>query len=164
MKYALATLALAASSLATPVPAASSSTPSGFKITSVVSGGSGCPQGSIDVDWTDSKLLPIRASPQFPSTHPLPPSNAFSEFNKAFTAQVGSTADASDSRKNCQINLKLQFDPGFSFSVYQADFSGWGDLDAGVTGVVKSTYYFSGQQDQVIYFLFLSSCPPIGNM
>jgi hypothetical protein len=84
--------------------------------------------------------------------HPSTPhahTNTSPEFNKAFTAQVGSNADASDARKNCQINLKLQFDPGFSFSVYQADFSGWGDLDAGVTGVVKSTYYFSGEQDQV---------------
>jgi hypothetical protein len=71
------------------------------------------------------------------------------DFNRDFTASVGSRSDATDSRKNCQINLKLTYDPGFSFSVYSADYAGWADLDSGVTGVVKSTYYFSGKQDQV---------------
>jgi hypothetical protein len=58
MKYLFPALALAATSLATPVPAASEA-PSSFKITSVVSGGSGCPQGSIDIDWADNRILPI---------------------------------------------------------------------------------------------------------
>jgi hypothetical protein len=129
MKYTIATLALAAASLANPVPAPATSAPSSFKITNVVSGGSGCPQGSIDVDWKDSKLLPIY-------------------FSREFTAKVGSKTDVVESRKNCQINLKLEYEPGFSFAVYQADYTGWADLDGGVTGVVKSTYYFSGQQDQ----------------
>ncbi|KAH8728293.1 hypothetical protein GQ44DRAFT_609335 [Phaeosphaeriaceae sp. PMI808] len=129
MKYTLATLVLAATSLASPVPEAKGPAPSSFKIANVVSGGSGCPQGSIDVDWTDNKLFPIY-------------------FNKQFTAKVGRGTEITDSRKNCQINLKLEYEPGFSFSVYQADYTGWADLDAGVTGTVKSTYYFSGTTDQ----------------
>jgi hypothetical protein len=56
---------------------------------------------------------------------------------------------AEQSRKNCQINIGLQFSPGYQYSVYSADYQGWGDLDAGVKGLVKSNYYFSGQQDQV---------------
>jgi hypothetical protein len=75
--------------------------------------------------------------------------NFLADFNKQFTAKVGAKADVVDSRKNCQLNLKLEYDSGFSFSVYQADYSGWADLDDGVTGTVKATYYFSGQQDQV---------------
>jgi hypothetical protein len=71
------------------------------------------------------------------------------DFNRDFTASVGSRSDATDSRKNCQINLKLTYEPGFSFSVYSADYAGWADLDGGVTGIVKSTYYFSGKTDQV---------------
>lgn len=59
MKYTFATLALAAASLASPVPDGGSPTPSSFKITNVVSGGSGCPQGSIDINWTDNRILPI---------------------------------------------------------------------------------------------------------
>jgi hypothetical protein len=60
MKYAFATLGLAAATLANPVPApAAAAAPSGFRITSVISGGSGCPQGSIDVNWTENRVLPI---------------------------------------------------------------------------------------------------------
>jgi hypothetical protein len=73
----------------------------------------------------------------------------FADFNRQFTAKVGSKTDVVESRKNCQLNLKLEYESGFSFSVYQADYSGWADLDDGVTGNVKATYYFSGQQDQV---------------
>ncbi|OAL47257.1 hypothetical protein IQ07DRAFT_613862 [Pyrenochaeta sp. DS3sAY3a] len=127
MKYTFSTLALAALSAASPLAATVS--PPTFKITKVVSGGSGCPQGSIDINWTDSRILPIY-------------------FNREFTAKVGNKADVADSRKNCQINIALEFAPGFSFSILGTDYAGWGDLDAGVTGVVKSTYYFSGEQDQ----------------
>ncbi|KAL6706441.1 hypothetical protein ACN47E_005547 [Coniothyrium glycines] len=127
MKYTFTTLALAA--LSTALPQASPAPPS-FKIKNVISGGSGCPQGSIDIDWTDNKILPIY-------------------FTKDFTARVGRTADIVDSRKNCQINLSLSFSPGYSFAVYSADYAGYADLDAGVTGTVQSTYYFSGYTDQV---------------
>lgn len=61
---------------------------------------------------------------------------------------MGSGKSVEESRKNCQINLALEFSPGFSFAVFSADYAGWGQLDSGVTGNVKSTYYFSGQQDQ----------------
>jgi len=82
-----------------------------------------------------------------------PANNRHPDFDKQFTAKVGNGKDIVDSRKNCQINLKLEYDAGFSFSVYQADYAGWADLDYGVTGVVKSTYYFSGETDQVRQFL-----------
>lgn len=60
MRYTFAALAFAALSLANPLPdAAPATAPSSFKIAGVVSGGSGCPQGSIDIDYTDSRILPI---------------------------------------------------------------------------------------------------------
>lgn len=61
---------------------------------------------------------------------------------------MGTGKAAEESRKNCQINLALEFSPGFSFAIFSADYAGWGDLDTGVSGIVKSTYYFSGEQDQ----------------
>jgi hypothetical protein len=130
MKYTFTALALAALSLASPVPDAAAAAPASFKITKIISGGSGCPQGSIDIDHTDSRVLPIR-------------------FSKDFTASVGPGVSAEQSRKNCQINIGLQFSPGFQYSVYSADYQGWGDLDAGVNGLVKANYYFSGEQNQV---------------
>ena len=64
-------------------------------------------------------------------------------------AAVGSKAAITDSRKNCQLNLQLEYSAGYSFAVYSADYTGFADLDAGVTGTVKSNYYFSGETDQV---------------
>jgi len=57
MKSAIV-LALSALAAASPVPDSSTAPPS-FKINNVVYGGSGCPQGSIDVDYTNSGILPI---------------------------------------------------------------------------------------------------------
>ncbi|ORY15766.1 hypothetical protein BCR34DRAFT_477483 [Clohesyomyces aquaticus] len=130
MKYLATSFALAGMVLANPVPetVAGATSPDTFKIAKVVYGGSGCPQGSINVDFTDSRVLPIH-------------------FGKDFTATVGPNADPADSRKNCQINLDLQYSPGFQYSVLSADYSGWADIDAGVKGIVRANYYFSGQTD-----------------
>jgi hypothetical protein len=149
MKYTFATLAFAAASLANPVPEAAAAAPSSFKITNVVSGGSGCPQGSIDVNWSDNRVFPICTLSHHHHHHHHTSLTILPDFNKQFTARVGAKTDVVDSRKNCQINLKLEYEPGFSFSVYQADYAGWADLDDGVTGLVKATYYFSSYTDQV---------------
>ncbi|KAF2787227.1 hypothetical protein K505DRAFT_130594 [Melanomma pulvis-pyrius CBS 109.77] len=131
MKYTFTALALAALSLASPVPdAAPATAPPSFKIAGVISGGSGCPQGSIDIDYTDSRILPIY-------------------FSKDFTASVGPSVAADQSRKNCQINIDLQYTPGYQYAVYSADYVGYGDLDAGVKGIVRANYYFSGYTNQV---------------
>jgi hypothetical protein len=76
MKYTFTALALAALSLASPVPdVEAAAAPPSFKITKIISGGSGCPQGSIDIDHTDSKILPIRKISPFPlPSFSVPPS------------------------------------------------------------------------------------------
>ncbi|KAJ4338492.1 hypothetical protein N0V95_008029 [Ascochyta clinopodiicola] len=126
MKYTLPVLGLTA--LASALPQTASPPPS-FKITNVISGGTGCPRGSIDVNWTDNKILPIY-------------------FGQEFTAAVGPKANITDSRKFCQLNLQLEYTPGYSFAIYSAEYTGFASLDAGVTGTVKSTYYFSGAAEQ----------------
>lgn len=137
MKYALPALSLlATTALATPIPDAVAAAPPAFKINKVVYGGSGCPQGTIDVDYTNSAILPIY-------------------FSKDFTASVGPNIVADQSRKNCQLNIDILYSPGYSFSVYSADYMGWGDLDDGVKGVVKAQYYFSGQTQTVSLALAL---------
>jgi hypothetical protein len=45
--------------VASALPQNLSTPPPAFKIVNVVSGGTGCPKGSIDVNWTDEKILPI---------------------------------------------------------------------------------------------------------
>jgi len=147
MMKSIIALTLASMALASPVPEpAAAAAPPAFKIKNVVSGGSGCPQGSIDINFSDSAILPIY-------------------FSRDFTATVGPYTAADQSRKNCQINLQLQYSPGWSYAVYSADYAGWADLDAGVKGIVKSTYYFSGQTEQVRsadYFFARSMVTNIG--
>jgi hypothetical protein len=66
MKLTLSVLAIAV--VASALPQTTSTPPPAFKITNVVSGGTGCPQGSIDVNWADNKILPICESTTLPST------------------------------------------------------------------------------------------------
>ncbi|KAH7138597.1 hypothetical protein B0J11DRAFT_20568 [Dendryphion nanum] len=129
MKYTFTALALAAVALATPIPESDFAPPS-FKIADVISGGSGCPQGSIDVDFTDSSVLPIY-------------------FGKDFIASVGNGVGADQSRKNCQLNLKIQYSKGWQYTVIRAEYQGWGRLDPGVKGRVNAQYYFSGETNSV---------------
>jgi hypothetical protein len=153
MKYTITSLALAAISMASPVPDSAQS-PSSFKITNVVSGGSGCPQGSIDVSYTDSAVLPIcKVLPPIRSTR----AERIADFGKDFTASVGPSVSADASRKNCQINIALSYSPGFQYAVFSADYAGYGDLDSGVKGWMKSNYYFSGEQNQVYSFSHTST-------
>ncbi|KAJ4333682.1 hypothetical protein N0V87_007438 [Didymella glomerata] len=70
------------------------------------------------------------------------------DFGKEFVATVGPKADITDSRKFCQLNLELSYSAGYSFAVYNAEYAGFADLDPGVTGTIKSNYYFSGETDQ----------------
>lgn len=70
MKPLLA-LSLPALALSAPLLAdRDAAAPPSFKINKVISGGSGCPQGSIDVDWTNNGILPIcTSSPPSLSSH-----------------------------------------------------------------------------------------------
>lgn len=130
MKYTIASIAtLLATSLANPVPATADSPPA-FKINNVISGGSGCPQGTIDIDYSNSAIMPIY-------------------FPKDFTASVGPNVPIDQQRKNCQISIDLTYSPGWSYSVYSADYTGYADLDAGVSAQVRALYYFAGYTQQV---------------
>lgn len=47
--------------------------------------------------------------------------------------------------------MKLKYPAGFQYSIFGADFRGYASLEKGVQGVSQSTYYFSGQQNQVCF-------------
>ena len=131
MKSLVSSLLLIPLSLAAPTITERDVTPPSFKIGKVIYGGSGCPQGTLDVSVSsDSKILPLNFGPNF-------------------AASIGPNVAAEETRKNCQINMELLFSPGYQYSVYSADYTGYGDLDAGVSGRVQAQYYFSGQQNDV---------------
>ena len=66
-----------------------------------------------------------------------------------FTATVGPKVAVTEQRKNCQFNINLKYPAGWSYAITAIDYTGYGYLEKGVSGVVKATEYFSGQTAQV---------------
>lgn len=67
----------------------------------------------------------------------------------AYIASIGPGIGLTEQRKNCQLNIDIRYPGGFQYSVLSADYRGYASIQKGVTGTLKSTYYFSGQTDQV---------------
>jgi len=67
----------------------------------------------------------------------------------AYIASIGPGISVTEQRKNCQLNVALDYPGGFQYSVMSADYRGFSAIDKGITGTLKSTYYFSGQTAQV---------------
>lgn len=106
--------------------------PSGHEveIKSISFAGTGCPAGTVagqlSSDLTTLTLL-------------------FADY----TAQAGSGISPREYRKNCQLNVKIQYPQGWQFSVFKADYRGYAYIPEGDTGTCKATYYFSGQTNQI---------------
>lgn len=130
MKTFAAFLALVTLAVAAPSPQASTLPGGQVKIQEVTYGGTGCPentaQGLISDDGSTITL-------------------SFDQY----IVQSGENRPASDRRKFCQLQLKLEYPGGFQYSILGADFRGYASLDAGVNGTAQSTYYFSGQPNGV---------------
>jgi len=63
-------------------------------------------------------------------------------------ASIGTGVPVTENRKNCQLNIDLQYPSGFQYSVLSTEFRGYAALAAGVNGVQQATYYFSGSSAQ----------------
>ncbi|KAI8919021.1 hypothetical protein PhCBS80983_g01875 [Powellomyces hirtus] len=61
-----------------------------------------------------------------------------------FIAEAGPDVPRSENRKNCQLNVGIHIPGGFQFSIASADFRGWAQLDAKVSGLQTTQYYFQG--------------------
>lgn len=119
---------LALSLLASPAPVDSLAAPPAEKVVIEVQtvNGSGCPAGSASVSTAADNT-------------------AFSVSYDEFLAQAGGGANATASRKNCQINLKVHVPQGFTYAVARAEYRGFAHLAAGATGEQIAHYYVSGR-------------------
>jgi hypothetical protein len=88
--------------------------------------GSGCPAGTVAENL----------APDF---------RAFTLLFDAYVAEIGPGLPLSQSRRNCQILVDLDFPQGWSYSVFTVDYRGFADLEPGVSGVQQSAYYFQGE-------------------
>jgi hypothetical protein len=101
------------------------SAPQNVEVTEIAFAGSGCPAG-----YAPGQAL------SDPTTLILPKSS--------FTAESGKNKSNLDARTNCQILVKLNYPSGWQFSVSKADYFGRVQVPEGMTGVSKTTYYFTG--------------------
>jgi hypothetical protein len=132
MKINAVVLFYAALAVAAPSPQSSAPPNSQVEIQNVTYGGTGCPENTVQGLLSDDRKT-ITLS-----------------FD-AYTVQSGPNIPANDRRKFCQLQMKLKYPGGFQYSIFGADYRGYASLETGVTGTAQSTYYFSGQQNQVCY-------------
>ncbi|GBG77861.1 hypothetical protein CBR_g25793 [Chara braunii] len=106
------------------VPGLAQIPPSGtVKIENITYAGSGCPPGSTSSLLSlDGQAVNIK----------------FSEY-RAFTP-----GSPDDRRKNCQVAINLRFPTGFTFTLRDVTFRGYGQFDEGVRGSLATSYYLSG--------------------
>lgn len=120
-------LTLAAASMAAPL---ATEVPPLATIASISYGGTGCPQGSLQyVLSNDRKTVNML-------------------YSNDFTAAVGPGISITEARKNCQVALSVKHSAGWTYGIDSSSYIGHVDLEKGVTGVQKTTYYFAASTDQ----------------
>jgi len=103
--------------------------PSQVYLSGYAYGGTGCPQGSVGA---------------FVSTD----RTTFTLIFDSYVASIGPGVSIVNTRKNCQLNLNLQYPAGFQYSVLSTVFRGYVGIDKGVTATQSAVYYFSGETSQ----------------
>ncbi|PSN65145.1 hypothetical protein BS50DRAFT_496989 [Corynespora cassiicola Philippines] len=130
MKWLLALVPLVAAAPALPnVELGDAPPPGQVKIRGITYGGTGCPQGTLSSQLSSDRTL-------------------VTLIFDSYIASIGPGVTVTENRKNCQINVALEYPGGFQYSIMSADYRGYAAIQKGVTGTLKSTYYFSGQTDQ----------------
>ncbi|KAI1914034.1 hypothetical protein LOZ53_000495 [Ophidiomyces ophidiicola] len=103
--------------------------PNKVQIIGLTYGGTGCPSNTVSHVLSDDRQVMTLIFDQY-------------------VASIGPDVAITQSRKNCQLNINIRYPGGFQFSIFSADYRGYANLDKGITGTQKSTYYFSGQTQQ----------------
>lgn len=104
--------------------------PPEIQLINFVYSGSGCTAGAVSAKTSADK------------------SKLTLEYDR-FVAEAGRNISIARSRRNCQINFRFKLPVGWQFSVARAEYLGYAQIPAGLTGLTKSTYYFSGERAQV---------------
>ncbi len=100
--------------------------PAYVRVRSISYAGSGCPAGSV-------------------ASNTSPDRQAFTLLFDQYIAEVGPGVPFREKRKNCQVNLDLDFPQGWSYSIFSVDYRGYEALERGVKAAQQSSYYFQGQ-------------------
>jgi len=63
-----------------------------------------------------------------------------------YVASIGPGVDITQNRKNCQLNLDLEYPAGFQYSVFDTVYRGYVGISAGVTATQSAVFYYSGRK------------------
>lgn len=96
------------------------------RVRSISYAGSGCPAGSVAKNIS-------------------PDLQAFTLLFDQYIAEVGPGVPFLQRRKNCQLNIDLDFPSGWTYTLFTVDTRGYVALEPGVTATQTSSYYFQGQ-------------------
>ena len=118
--------------------------PPGTSLKNITYAGSGCPAGTVQA-------------------HPSPDWANFTLTFDKFTPQVGPGLPVSDSRKNCNVNAKIYFPPGYQYTLYQLEWSGRLALDKKVRYSFEAAYWFAALPNPKAAFSFTVVGPYIDN-
>ncbi|KAJ8113066.1 hypothetical protein OPT61_g4724 [Boeremia exigua] len=130
MKWLLALVPFVAAAPSFPSYASGDApSPGQVKILKVGTGGTGCPQGTVNTIISDDQSV-------------------VTLIYDSYVASIGPSVALTEQRKNCQLTLELQYPGGFQYSVLSADYRGYANIEKGITGTLKSTYYFAGLAPQ----------------
>jgi hypothetical protein len=66
-----------------------------------------------------------------------------------FVAQAGAGIPLRDARKNCQINLDLDYTNGWQYTVESIDYNGRVNVADGTQALAGSAYYFQGDANTI---------------
>jgi uncharacterized protein DUF4360 len=104
-------------------PSASAAAPLSIEVATV--NGSGCPAGDGASVSVNGDTVTLSYS--------------------GYSAQSGGTAAPTDFRRNCQINLQVSVPDGYTYTVAEANFTGYASVGRGATALQRANYYFSGE-------------------
>ncbi|KAJ4332275.1 hypothetical protein N0V87_008513 [Didymella glomerata] len=103
--------------------------PGQVKISKIGTGGTGCPQGTVSTIISDDRSV-------------------VTLIYDSYVASIGPGIAVTEQRKNCQLTLELEYPGGFQYSILSADYRGYANIEKGITGTLKSTYYFASKAPQ----------------
>ncbi|MBT2207218.1 DUF4360 domain-containing protein [Actinomadura sp. NEAU-AAG7] len=114
----LAALTTAPASAAPPIP-------DGVSVEVAAVNGSGCPQGTSSVVISEDRT-------------------AFTVSYSDYLAYDGGNAPPADSRKNCQISLRVNAPDNYTYAISGVEHRGFAGLERGTSGLLRTNYYFQG--------------------
>lgn len=113
----------------------------------VLSAAAPTPDDEVDVSKVYIEGITYAGSGCKAGTVAISKSNDYKTVTLAFdsyVASIGPGVAFVERRKNCNINVKLHYPSGYQYTLYQTDYTGYADIEKGVTAKQQSEYWFAG--------------------